>query len=73
MKLVGMKIILYWYEIHTAVFACVACVNTPNALWKPLYVNHIMDVVWVNRFKLNRFETSLSASVNGAMYTASQD
>jgi len=25
-----------------------------------------MDVVWLNRFKLNRFETGLSASVNGA-------
>ena len=26
-----------------------------------------MDVVWPNRFKLNRFETGLSASVNGAI------
>ena len=26
-----------------------------------------MDVVWLNRFKLNRFETGLSASVNGAI------
>jgi len=25
-----------------------------------------MDVVWLNQFKLNRFETGLSASVNGA-------
>jgi len=25
------------------------------------------DVVWLNRFKLNRFETGLSASVNGAI------
>ena len=25
-----------------------------------------MDVVWLNLFKLNRFETGLSASVNGA-------
>ena len=25
-----------------------------------------MDVVWLNRFKLNRFETGLSGSVNGA-------
>ena len=28
-----------------------------------------MDVVWLNRFKLNRFETDLSASVNGASDT----
>ena len=26
-----------------------------------------MDVVWLNRFKLNRFETGLSASVNGTV------
>ena len=26
-----------------------------------------MDVVWLNWFKLNRFETGLSASVNGAI------
>ena len=26
-----------------------------------------MDVVWLNRFKLNRFETGLSASVNRAI------
>jgi len=26
-----------------------------------------MDVVWPNQFKLNRFETGLSASVNGAI------
>jgi len=25
-----------------------------------------MDVVWLNRFNVNRFETGLSASVNGA-------
>ena len=37
-----------------------SCVNAPNA--KLLYVNHIM--MWL---KLNRFETSLSASVNGAL------
>ena len=26
----------------------------------------LMDVVWLNQFKLNRFETGLSASINGA-------
>ena len=26
-----------------------------------------MDVVWPNRFKLNRFETGLNASVNGLL------
>ena len=26
-------------------------------------------MVWLNRFKLNRFETGLSASVNGAIET----
>jgi len=26
-----------------------------------------MDVVWLNRFNVNRFETGLSASVNGAI------
>jgi len=26
-------------------------VKAPNALWKPLSLNHLMDVVWPNRFK----------------------
>jgi len=31
----------------------------------------MMDVVWPKQFKLNRFETGLSASVNGAIGLAS--
>ena len=55
---------LNWFQI-----SYISCVNAPKALWKSLYVNNIMDVVWLNRFKLNRFETGLSASVNGAIDT----
>ena len=31
-----------------------SCVNPPNALWKLLSANHMMDVVWLNLLKRKR-------------------
>ena len=50
MKLVGMKIILYWYEIHTAVFAVYLLIPKQGIFYLCEVANH--KIVLLNQLDL---------------------